>query len=94
MKVYQDNVDTVLQSALHSREAAADGHTDFSSTGTDEAYKVNFFTCTNSNGAPYNAIELIDTVAGAIYLSESTNLYAAGATDGNERVDAVPRFGG
>lgn len=82
MKVYQANVDTVLGLLYAAEKAAADGHTDFSPTGTDETYKVNFFTCTNSNGAPYNAVELIDTVAGAIYLSESTNLYAAGATDG------------
>lgn len=82
MKVYQDNIDTILDLLYTSEKAQADGNTDFTALGTDEAYKVNFFTCRNSNGAPYNSIELIDNVAGAIYLTENTNLYAAGATDG------------
>lgn len=82
MTVYQDNVDTVLDLLYTSEKEAVDSFTDFTATGTDEQYKVNFFTCRNSNNVPYNTIELIDNVAGAVYLTENTNLYAAGATDG------------
>lgn len=82
MTVYQDNVDTILADLYAAEQEAADSHTDFSATSTDEAYMVNIFTCTNSNGAPYNAIELITDIDSPIYLNESTSLYAAGATDG------------
>ena len=82
MHVYQDNVDDILEMLYASEKEEADGFTDFSATGTDEAYKVNLFTCRNSNGVPYNSVELIDSVAGAVYLTENTNLYASGATDG------------
>jgi hypothetical protein len=82
LKVYQENVDSILSDLYAAEKEQADAHTDFSATGTDEAYMVNIFTGTNSNGAPYNAIELVTDVDSPIYLNESTSLYAAGATDG------------
>jgi hypothetical protein len=82
MEVYQSNIDDIVELLYSVEKENTDVNTDFSATGTDEAYMVNFFTCTNSNGAPYNAIELVSTEDGAVYLTESTNLYASGATDG------------
>lgn len=82
IEVYQDNVDTILADLYAAEKLVADTHTDFSATGTDEQYMVNLFTCVNSNGAPYNAIQLITDVTNPVYLNESTDLYAAGATDG------------
>ncbi len=82
IKVYQSNIDDIVEMLYGAEKEYTDGNTDFTADGTDEAYKVNFFTCTNSNGAPYNAIQLISTEDGAVYLTENTNLYAAGATDG------------
>lgn len=82
IKVYQDNVDLILADVYDAEKLVADSHTDFSATGTDEQYMINLFTCTNSDGSPYNAIELVDSVTDPVTLNESTSLYAAGATDG------------
>jgi hypothetical protein len=82
IKIYQDNIDAILEDLYAAEKQVADSHTDFSATGTEDAYMVNIFTCVNSNGTPYNAIELVTDVDNPIYLNESTNLYAAGATDG------------
>lgn len=92
MHVYQDNIDTILNLFYASEKEEVNAFTDFTATGTDEAYKVNIFTCRNSNNVPYNTIELIDSVAGAVYLTENTNLYADGATDGT--MDELTLFPG
>lgn len=82
IKVYQDNVDDVLELLYVAEKDVADAHTDFSADGTDEKYMVNLFTATNSDGAPYNSIELITSPTAPVTLNENTSLYAAGATDG------------
>jgi hypothetical protein len=82
IKVYQDNIDTVLALLYASEKTNADGFTDFDMDSLDDEYMVNPFTCTNSNGVPYNSIQLVTSDANSIYLTESTNLFAAGATDG------------
>jgi hypothetical protein len=89
IKIYQANVDTVLANLYAAEQLVADSHTDFSATGTDDAYMVNIFTCVNSNGAPYNAIQLVTDINNPIYLNENTNLYAAGATDGTMDEEAL-----
>lgn len=82
IEVYQANIDLVLGQLYTAEKLVADSHTDFSATGTGEEYMVNLFTATNSDGAPYNAVELLTSVTDPITLNESTSLYAAGATDG------------
>lgn len=82
IKVYQDNIDTILADLYASEQAVWDGNTDFSADGTDEQYMVNIFTGLNSNGVPYNSIEMITDIDSPVTLNEYTSLYAAGATDG------------
>lgn len=82
IKVYQDNIDTVLADLYASEQAAWDENTDFTEDGVDEQYMVNIFTGLNSNGVPYNSIEMITDINNPVTLNEYTSLYAAGATDG------------
>lgn len=89
IEVYQDNIDLVLNQLYLAEQDVADTHTDFSATSTDEQYMVNIFTCTNSDGAPYNAIELVTSLTDPVTLNESTSLYAAGATDGTMKEYAI-----
>lgn len=87
--VYQDNIDLILADLYAAEKLVADAHTDFSATGTDEQYMLNLFTGVNSDGAPYNAIEMVTDLASPITLNEATSLYAAGATDGTMKEYAI-----
>jgi hypothetical protein len=92
IKVYQDNIDTVLGMLYANEQNNTDGFTDFDEDSLDDQYMVNPFTCVNSNGVPYNSIQLVTDDANSIYLTENTNLFAAGASDGT--MDEINEFPG
>jgi hypothetical protein len=82
-KVYQENIDAVLE-LLYTAESAFYGESgsDFTVGATDEKYAYNLFTLTSSTGAPYYSAKLNTADSNAIRLSEGTNLFAKGGSDG------------
>lgn len=82
IKVYQDNIDHVLDLLYAAEKGSSPAFTDLDLAADDQAHMINIFTAKTINNVPYKAIELISDVPGAVYLSENTNLFAAGATDG------------
>lgn len=102
MKIYQDNIDTVLD-MLYTVESTFFGEvgSDFTVDADDEKYLFNLFTGTSTTGAAYYSFELNSSDANAVRLSEGTNLFAKGGSDGtmtnavfNQLVaDAVSEYG-
>lgn len=81
IKVYQDNIDTLVNLFYNKEFPVAGLNSDFTGA-TDEKYLFNFIGGTSSKGAPYFTFELDTTGAGSVRLSENSNLYAKGGADG------------
>lgn len=82
LKIYTDNISTVL-GLVHTAEAADASQLfpDFSAAAADK-YLFNLLSGMNSQGEPYYTY-LLDTAAGnAVALTETTNLYAKSGADG------------
>lgn len=82
--IYQSNIETVLGMLYAAEKPEADVGTDFDTTDDDDNQKwlFNFFTAVSSSGAPYYAVEVDTASANAVRMSESTNLWARGGSDG------------
>lgn len=82
LHIYQDNIDELVERFYQAEKAHTDALSDWTAGATDEAYKFNFLTGTSSQDGPYYTFIVDNTAAGSIRLSESTNLFASGASDG------------
>jgi hypothetical protein len=84
-KIYQENIDTVL-GLLYNAEANFFGTTGSDFTVGQSAdvgkYLYNLFTFASSSNAPYYSIKLNTADANAVRLSEGTNIFAKGGSDG------------
>lgn len=79
MAVYQANIDTLLDMFYTAEAPRTFPTSDFTNGSTDEMYKFNIFTGTNSSGAAYDTYQVI---SGGVNLNEYTNVYLAGGSDG------------
>lgn len=85
IKIYQGNIDVVLGKLFDAEVAhfGTDG-SDFTATSTkeDSLYLYNLINFTSSSGTPYYSAQLNTTDANSVRMSEGTNLYAKGGSDG------------
>ena len=83
--VYQNNLTTLLNEFYAAETATGAGlnvvGSDFTST-TGQAYMFNFLSGVSSEAIPYYSWVLNTTATNAISLTENTNLYALGGSDG------------
>lgn len=82
VKVYQSNIDTVLNLLYTAEKAYTGAGSDFTAGATDEMYKFNLFSGKSSSGAAYYTFALNTADANAVQPSSSTNFYANGGADG------------
>lgn len=88
LHIYQNNIETLLtqfygaEQAYITAHAAAASGSDFSVGQTDGKYAFNFLTGQSSSAAPYHTFVINSEDDDAVVLSESTNLFAAGGSDG------------
>lgn len=85
--IYDNNINTLLgmfytaETAFNASALAPLGlHTDFTGA-TDEQHLFNFVSGSTSENYPYHTFQLVNAT-GSVRLSETTNLYAAGSSDG------------
>lgn len=80
LKVYQDNID-LLVDLFHTAEIPyIDQFSDFTSAATDK-HLFNFLTGVSSQNVPYHSFVFVDST-NTVRFSEFTNVYAAGGSDG------------
>lgn len=80
MVIHSDNVDALVK-MFHQAEAPhIDQWSDFSDKEED-AYLFNFISGVTSHGTAYNSFQLVDDVD-SIRLTENSNIYASGGSDG------------
>ena len=77
--LYESNIATLVADFYAAEKAHLPAVTDFSSTATNEQWMFNFVSGVSTSGAPYNTFALDAT---SLKLTENTNLWAAGGTDG------------
>lgn len=82
LHIYQSNIDTVLDLVYMAEIGAAGAGSDFDTTVSNQKYLFNLFTGKSSTGAPYYSYVVNTSDANAVSLNESTNLFAAGGSDG------------
>lgn len=82
-KLYQSNIDTVL-GLLYTAELAHYGATgsDFTIGATDEKYLYNMFTGVSTSNVPYFNFTINSSAANSVRLTDGTNIFAKGGTDG------------
>ena len=80
VKVYQDNIDLLL-AKFQAAEAAYLTDTSDMTAAVEDMYLFNFVTGQDSTGAPYHSYVFTDAT-NAVRLSQSTNVFAAGGSDG------------
>lgn len=82
IKLYQNNIDTVLGLLYAAEKSHTGSGSDFTSGATDETYKFNFISAQSSTGAPYYTFQLNTADTNAVSLTENTNIFAGGGFDG------------
>lgn len=80
MHVYDDNITFLLEKFVTAEIDQLDDFSDLAGDD-DETYMFNMFSGTNSNGSPYNTFQFV-TASNAVVLSEYSNIYADGGSDG------------
>jgi hypothetical protein len=80
IKVYTENIETLLKQFQAAEVPFLDGDSDFTDDEGD-CHLFNFVTGTTSQNVPYHSYVFVDGPE-AVRLSQSTNLYAKGGSDG------------
>lgn len=88
IKVYQDNIDTILDLFYAAEKTHTNVNTDWTPGATDEAGLFNFLTGTSTLDSPYYTYLVDTSAAGSVRLSEATNMFAGGGSDGTMNDDA------
>lgn len=81
MKLYQDEVDMLLNLFYTAEKPYIDGFSDFTGE-TDEMYRFNLISGTSSSAVPYHSYQVISGTADSVRFSENTTVYATGGGDG------------
>lgn len=82
VKVYENNLKTVVDMLYASEKAHTDEFTDSVLTeAKPNPYAINIMSLVNSNGSPYNSIQLVDVVGGT-RLTKTTRNFLEGGDDG------------
>jgi len=81
MHLYTANIEQILQTVFADESAAVAVSSELKVAGATK-YLVNLLSGTYSTGEPYHTFQIDTASAGSIWPSESTNLYAAGGSDG------------
>jgi hypothetical protein len=81
LKVYDDNVATVLQMLYAAEFPLVDGFSDFDGS-TDEQYRFNAFTAVSSYNVPYHSFQLVTGAPNSVRLADTNTIYAKGGGDG------------
>jgi hypothetical protein len=81
LKVYQANIGVLLAQFYAAEYSNAGLGSDFTGAAGEE-HLFNLFSGVSSKGEPYYTFQLDSSAGNAVRLSESTNLYAGGASDG------------
>lgn len=83
--IYQNNLNTLL-GLFHAKEKAyIDTNYDFSESA-DDIHLFNFISGTTSNAYPYHTYQFVDDTT-SVRLTQYTDLYAAGGSDGTMNND-------
>ena len=80
VKVYQDNINTLLTMFQKAEAPFLTSSSDFTAN-VEDMHLFNFVTGTDSTGSPYNSYIFTDDT-NSVRFSQSTNVYAAGGSDG------------
>lgn len=80
VKVYQENIDLLLEMFHAAEVPLLNAHHDFTAD-PETAGLFNFVTGTCSDGTPYRSFVFVDAV-NAVRFSSNTNVFAAGGSDG------------
>jgi hypothetical protein len=86
IKVYDDNISSLLQGFYLTESLAMGMNTDFIGAA-DEYWLFNFLSGISSKGEPYYTYEIDTSTEDAVRLTESTNLFAKGGFDGTMNDD-------
>jgi hypothetical protein len=81
LHVYDENVATLLNQLYTAEIGLVDAFTDFR-TVADEEYLFNMISGVTSNNTPYYSYELVQGANNSVRLTETSNLYATGGSDG------------
>lgn len=81
MSLYTANIEQILATVFTDEAAATSVSSELKST-TASKYLINLLGGTYSTGEPYYTFKIDTASAGAVWPSETTNLYAAGGADG------------
>lgn len=81
LKVYDANVQNVLNMVYAAEYPHADTFSDF--TGEDdEQYRFNLFSAVSSNNVPYHSFQLVLGASNSIRMADSATIYAQDGADG------------
>ncbi len=81
MKVYSDNIETIVKQFYDAEVPYADQFSDFYGD-EDEHFRFNLFGGVSSQGAPYHSYVFNIEDANATVLTEHSTIYATGGSDG------------
>lgn len=81
LHVYQENIESIL-AAVYATEVPYFGEDSDFTGDADEHYRLNLISGVNSNGVPYESLEMINSGGNAVRLSEASTIYAKGGSDG------------
>lgn len=85
--VYDQNVSKVLAMFYAAESANISLHSDINGEDTDEQYRMNIISGQTAAGVPYNAIIQVAGGDNTVRLTENTNLFAIGGSDGTMSFD-------
>lgn len=80
--VYDENVAKVLELFYKAEQAAASEHSDITGTDSNELYRMNIISAQTAAGVPYAAVVQVEGGDNTVRLTENTNLFAIGGSDG------------
>lgn len=78
---YDQNIKTVLDLVYDAEKTYFDAFSDMTGA-VNEEYLFNFFGGCSSNNVPYHTYQVVLNDVNAVRLSDSTNIYAKGGSDG------------
>jgi hypothetical protein len=79
---YEDNWKTIADLVIIKELLALDEFSDLTADGVAQSFLVNLVSGCNSNGVPYNTVDMITTGTGTVRLSQTSSIYAAHGSDG------------
>jgi hypothetical protein len=91
IEVYDDNV-ALLLALFYAEESKYIGEFSDLTGEKDEQYRLNILSAQTSTGVPYQSMVIVSGTDNSLRLTENTNIYAIGGSDGtmsNDKFDAL-----